>query len=108
MREVLIHLGSPKTGTSFIQTFLNKNTKKLNHHDIDYPSPKKNELPKFAEVEWETEKNGFLFESSIALMSFALIPVSFATNSTSNLHSFRWSQTERSEYALIKNSIFAN
>ena len=60
MREVLIHLGSPKTGTSFIQTFLKKNTKKLNHHDIDYPSPKKNELPKFAEVEWETEKNGFL------------------------------------------------
>ena len=60
MKEVIIHIGFPKTGTSFLQKSFHENISQLKKLDINYPNPKDQNLPKMAEVDWDTPKNGFL------------------------------------------------
>jgi hypothetical protein len=37
MRKIVVHIGTHKTGTTFLQRFLSKNTALLAHHGIDIP-----------------------------------------------------------------------
>jgi hypothetical protein len=38
-RELILHIGLPKTGSTWIQTFLARNRTALMHHAIDYLAP---------------------------------------------------------------------
>jgi hypothetical protein len=53
-RELIFHIGLPKTGSSSIQAFLAENRAQLLRHGIDYPAP-----PKFA------KGNGYHFAQSL-------------------------------------------
>jgi hypothetical protein len=53
-RELIFHIGLPKTGSSSIQAFLAQNCSQLLRHGIDYPAP-----PKFA------KGNGYHFAQSL-------------------------------------------
>jgi hypothetical protein len=53
-RELIFHIGLPKTGSSSIQAFLAQNRSQLLRHGIDYPAP-----PKFA------KGNGYHFAQSL-------------------------------------------
>ena len=53
-RELIFHIGLPKTGSSSIQAFLAENRRQLSRHGIDYPAP-----PKFA------KGNGYHFAQSL-------------------------------------------
>ena len=46
--------------TSFLQKSFHENISQLKKLDINYPNPKDQNLPKMAEVDWDTPKNGFL------------------------------------------------
>ena len=61
MKEIIIHIGIPKTGTTYIQHLLRQNIKNLSSSGITYPDIESEHVEiSYKEVSWEPSKNGIL------------------------------------------------
>lgn len=61
MKEIIIHIGIPKTGTTYIQHLLRQNIKNLLSSGITYPDIESEHVEiSYKEVSWEPSKNGIL------------------------------------------------
>ena len=61
MKEIIVHIGLPKTGTSYLQSLFGTNVKSLCSNQINYPDiNQQGHNLDYKEVDWEPTKNGFL------------------------------------------------
>ncbi len=61
MKELIVHIGIPKTGTTYLQHLLRYNIKNLSHSGINYPDIESENIEiNYKEVSWEPSKNGIL------------------------------------------------
>ena len=74
MKEIIVHIGSPKTGTSYLQSLFGTNVKSLCSNQINYPDiNQQGHNLDYKEVDWEPTKNGFLLLIIIIFLQSLII-----------------------------------